>query len=201
MCIKRRTVVIKKIALFTFYFLYISSISCTSSISESKQPEKRKDKMNIEVIQLIENCPAWSEISISDKSALDKISICLEKVSKYETNVIRDAIRIYLTDRQSKNTYYVSEMSRLFLLNRYIFNIPSEPVPLRQVIPYGGWAGRPMDGQKIDLLWPFTIGTDNKLHLTARFQGYGGPSYSGLEEFDDLNKKYGRRKSSLGENR
>ena len=82
--------------------------------------------------------------------------------------------------------------SRVFLLNRYLFQVP-EISPIDGHL-FGGWAGTPVENGMVNRLWPFSYDGQNRLQLVGEFEGYYGPPYRGLDEFDYFQKKFGLRR-------
>lgn len=157
--------------------------------------EKSKDSIK-EVILLIEDCPAWSDISSGDKDSFQRIYMNFEKISKSDIEVTREAIKLFIRDRQRAKKYYVKDMSQVFLLNRYLLNVPSAMVSQKTVARYGGWVGIPIDSENINLLWPFSLNRDGSLQIVGKYNGYIGDDYMGLDEFDDFKERFGLRKTN-----
>jgi hypothetical protein len=141
------------------------------------------------VVKAIETCPAWR--SASDDLSRKKLLVCLEGISKNDLNVIRMAMERYIAFKRKRNSYDVDSMSRLYLLNRYIFDVPEKAEFSRST--FGGWMGVPHSSQEINLLWPLSFDRNGKLALTGRFAGYMGDDYLALEEFDHFKETYGQR--------
>ncbi len=188
--------VVRKTLYLCLFFVQVWNISCVTNIPVNSQSQE-KDKSHVdEVVALIKSSPAWSDIFETDKETTQPILSNLEKISRYDTSIIREAVRSFIQGKihGGKDDYGVDDMSRIFLLNRYIFDIPEKNNPLQKVTTYGGWRGRPLDGKTVNLLWPFTLDADKKLQLVINFKGYGGVPYRGLEEFDEFSKNFSRRK-------
>lgn len=170
----------------------IGSISCLTTPLLNQ--EHSKDSPS-EIVLLIENSPAWTDIPLGDKASIQKLFMNFEKISKSDIKVIREAIKLFITDRQRAKKYYVKDMSQVFLLNRYLLKVPSGMVSQRVGSRYGGWVGIPVDSENINLLWPLSLGKDGNLQLVGKYSGYIGDDYSGLEEFDDFIERFGLRKN------
>lgn len=105
--------------------------------------------------------------------------------------MLKKAIERFIAERRGANNYSVDDMSKLFVLNRYIFKVPAksklgEP-------GFGGWIGIPHDETEINELWPFAVRTDGRLELIGEFGGYNGDDFQAVEEFDYFNQRFGRR--------
>jgi hypothetical protein len=142
------------------------------------------------VVRTLETCPAWT--SASDDLSRKRILVCLESISKNDLNVVRMAMERYIRIKMKRNSYDVDSMSRLYLLNRYIFDVPEKAEFSRPT--FGGWMGVPHSSQEINLLWPLSFDRNGKLALTGRFAGYLGDDYLALEEFDHFQQTYGERR-------
>jgi hypothetical protein len=145
-----------------------------------------------EVEALIKGIPAWSKLSPSDEKGRRKVMAAMKKLSQYDLNVLRKAMENFIAKkRQSRGGYDVDDMSRLFILNRYLFNVPDK-VPIGAP-HFGAFAGVPSDAHSVNDLWPLSFDASGKLILSGNFAGYFGDDYLALEEFDHFAKKYGAR--------
>ena len=140
----------------------------------------------------IDSCPAWSEIDKDDSATRSVILHCLDKISASELSIIRAAMGKFISDKRSANNYNVASMSKLFVLNRYLFDAPSKAPFNRST--FGGWVGVPSTDREINWLWPLSIDSAGNLKLTGTFRGYMGDDYLALEEFDYFNKTFRRRR-------
>ena len=95
--------------------------------------------------------------------------------------------------RTTKEGFNVSAMSKLFVLNRYVFNVP-EFTPLNQQ-RFGSFLGVPVLEGRVNELWPWQIDPAGELQLTGFFRGYAGESFVALEEAEAFQRLYGRRES------
>ena len=106
--------------------------------------------------------------------------------------MLRKAIERFIGERRCANKYSVDDMSKLFVLNRSIFKVPSQS-KLPEARFFGGWIGVPRGEKGVDLLWPLTIRSGGKLELIGDFGGYYGDDFQAVEEFDYFNQRFGRR--------
>ena len=111
-----------------------------------------------------------------------------EKISRYKLGVIRKAIEKYQKDLSLSGSYNVDSMSGLYVLNRYLFNVPDN-APLGNGT-FGGWGGVPETDKGINWLWPLSIDADNHFDIIGTYHGYGGQPYLAVWEFDHFNEKY-----------
>lgn len=144
-----------------------------------------------EVIALLENCPYWTRLSNEDSDKADLILSIMEKISKYNINVIRKAVDAYLAKHRGNPYEIVAFESRVFILNRYVFRVSERGIFENGT--FGGWAGVPHQEKEINWLWPLSYSSNGQLKLTGKFAGYFGPPYSAIAEFDYFYKAYGLR--------
>ena len=140
------------------------------------------------IISQILSCPAWDELEKGDVKTKDKIMKSLVLISENDITMIRAAVVLSC----SKYPQSTSLWSRIFLLNRYLFQVP-EKSPVDGKL-FGGWAGTPIENGVVNRLWPFSYNSQNELQLTGDFEGYYGNGYKGVEEFDYFQKTFGLRK-------
>lgn len=80
---------------------------------------------------------------------------------------------------------------KAYLINRLIFDIPSE-TSWRDVPRVLGGIGFPHDVNSA--IWPLLIGKDDgTVRIASRSAGYAGPPYHGIEEFDAFSRVFPRR--------
>lgn len=141
----------------------------------------------------LERMPPWSRITAtnSDPDSRVKILSELEVVNRQDTQDLRQAVNLYWTREViSKPSDELEAASRLFVLNRYVFNVP-EWIPQGSK-GYGVWKGVPVQDGNINLMWPLSL-REGHIDLLGNYAGYWGPPYLGLDEFDDFTSRYGRR--------
>ncbi len=135
------------------------------------------------IVAEIATCPAWRDAT---PDVWNDIIRCNLGLCKHDSNLIRKAMGEYISTLDSQKKYDSSAMSRLFILNRVLFQVPDKDANWR---PSGGWGGQTADTP----LWPLAQDKDGALRISSMFQGYLGSAFSALEEFDDFSKRYGRR--------
>jgi len=156
-------------------------------------PVKHKEHTN-DVLLLIEAIPPWSEIGheAAAKSRLQTVTI-LQRISKYDLETIREAEGQFISKQRTLPTGYdVAAMSKLYVLNKYLFALPEE-ARIDSARFFGGWLGVPHDSDDVNLLWPFSKSEPDRLSLTGTFGGYNGDDYLALEAFDYYRRTFGRR--------
>ncbi len=167
---------------------------------EGDTPARYSKEMTEDVRQLLlqklRTAPAWTQIAQDDDTPDDLkmrnnlLQLCAE-IAQYR---VLD-IRLLLAEFIQASTGIppgidLDQMSKLFVLNRYLFNAPSK-ISLRKGRSFGGWRV-PYDDRTGDMRWPFTR-VRGKLELTGNFRGYLGERYDALGEFDYFMEKFGLR--------
>jgi len=145
------------------------------------------------IIELIESCPAWNLLYEDDVSNRKIVIAQLQEIAKFDVSVVRLAIEKYYKGKEADNSFDITSRSRLYVLNRCLFNVP--PKASFEGTAFGGWAGVPYDEieNTINWMWPLSTDDNGNLQLTGRFRGYYGPPYRVIEEFDYFNERFGRR--------
>ena len=173
-----------------------SGMKCSAASEKGESVKISSDSPGRDAIsnavETIKSCPAWTRLSANDKDAKQSLLECLDKLSREKTSVLSNAIQRFIAQRRAEGAYSVDDMSRLFLLDRYIFSVPTQS-KLSEARFFGGWIGVPHDDNLVDLLWPFKIGRSGRLELAGVFGGYNGDDFEALQEFDYFNQKFGRR--------
>jgi hypothetical protein len=184
----------KKQSLIPPHELFPESWVSSKSLETLVGVDQRNRASADTVAREIELCPPWSELRQEDNATRQQILICLEKIANYDLEVIQLGMEKYVSTRRSQKAFDVSAMSRLYVLNRYVFNVPAKASLDRPT--FGGWMGVPHDSQSINLLWPLTVDENGKLTLTGKFGGYSGDDYLALQEFNYFKEKYSVRKNA-----
>ncbi len=178
--------------LFLIHFSNIDMVSMQAkqdiSISQSNSREKDVEK----VVLLIETCPAWSEVARQDNKAREVILSHLEKIAKFDESTIRKALIKYVKANPPDKQGHIASMSRIVVLNRYFFNVPTL-MPRNRIARFGGWYGLPYLECEMHWIWPLSIDSEGKLALTGTLISYNGLPYHALEEFDYFSKSFGLR--------
>jgi hypothetical protein len=146
--------------------------------------------MNNRVEHAIRTMPAWSSLSPGDTPGRRRLRARLELFKTFTLPAIRKGVQVYIDTTSRYEGYGVPEMSRIFILNRFIFNVPSS-VPRKKARFFGGWA-IPERPAAVNMLYPLAkAGAD--LRVTGAFDGYFGAPYDGLAEFDFFLEAFGPR--------
>lgn len=159
----------------------------------SAEDEGRNMVGNTEaILRLLQKSPSWAKQPAPTEQDLVEIIENLEAISKYPTKDIVNAVRIFEENMNASDMGYVERAAKIFLLNRYIFNVPQQ-VKKRETRFFGGWFGVPQNGDEIDMMWPLASTPDGKVKIVGEYRGYGGDAYMMTRECEHCNKKYGRR--------
>lgn len=145
-----------------------------------------------EIVNMLIACPAWSVMAEDDITTREEMMNTMEEVSKTDLDILYKALVEYESRLKKLNRYDISAMSRLFVLNRYIFAVP-EKLPQDQVRGFGGFVV-PVDDNGVNTMWPLAVGSDGNLVLVGFFLGYWGPPYQAVAEFEYLREEFGIRK-------
>ncbi len=144
-----------------------------------------------EALALIEACPSWLRGPGGQFPDPGPIMSCLRQLDGFQTPVLRAAIQQY--QRAHARVGNNRAAATIFLLNRYLFNVP-EWAPLTNGLGFGGWVGVPRRPREINLMYPLYAGPAGEISLGPGQVGLNG-SYAAIEEFDYLEQTYGRRQS------
>jgi len=161
-------------------FLFLSSNALDWDFFQDGKIEK--------IMFQIKSCPAWTDYDENDvKKKEDQIFQSLNKIAENDIGQIRESVRSLLAVKDQDT----SIDAQIFLLNRFLFQVPERSAIDGRL--FGGWVGPTIHDGMLNRLWPFSYDSHNNLRLTGSFQGYFGPRYNGLSEFDYFYDKFGLR--------
>ena len=153
--------------------------------------ENVKPKEIQTIVNLLSQCPEWNGQTVSNSQTNAQVMEQLAKISKFNLIQIREAIEYYAEESKKFDFSYRERMGSVFLLNRYLFNIPPGLQKYKKY--FWGVTGAPSNDGEVDWLWPFTKDSKGALLLTGFPIFFRGTEYQALEEFDFFNKKYKAR--------
>ena len=161
-----------------------------------KTPSKSATNTSISrIVTALKQCPALTSIGPDDTTTKKKLLKCLDEMATQETPILRKAIEEFIAECRRANNYSVDEMSKLWVLNRYIFDVPAKS-KLQDARFFGGFLGVPHDEKDVNLLWPLGTTLNGKLALVGVYRGgYMGDDFQAVDEFDYFDKRFGRRAS------
>jgi hypothetical protein len=142
--------------------------------------------------KLIESCPTWTGTGQNDTQRKAAIMRHLQDLRQFNLPTLREGLRRFVEEREITRTYDLDAMCKLFLLNRYVFDVP-QWVPREQSVAFGAWMGIPEEDSRINVLWPLAVNGAGHLELAGRNIGYLGADFRALDEFDYFAKQYGPR--------
>ena len=137
-------------------------------------------------------CPGWTTFSKTNMVTKEKIMQHLQRLSSYNPGTIREAMRLYVDERHAQLKYNSDDATKLFLINRYICNVP-EWVEGRIEPRLPGWIGIPEKNGFVNMLWPLGFDAQGKLTLVGGKLAYFGADPAAVEEFDYFLMEYGLR--------
>ena len=138
--------------------------------------EKEKEVSVCEIAQILNTCPSWSDFDGENVEVTTRIIDCLERLSPYDLDSLREAVEQYLTRTKDSNGRSPMKVAcRLYVLNRFLFNVPNT-FP-EDCWTYSGWVGVPRQDGQVDLMWPLSFDREYNIRLTGRFRGYSGSPY------------------------
>src|ERR1700722_10818058 len=132
-----------------------------------------KDPEVIEAVTVMSDCPIGTQLTDLRRQARErqKITACLRKLTHYRTSVLRAAELEYEGVLRARSPYSSpGDLSVLYLVNRYIFNVP-DVSPRSEARFFGGWEGVPVTDNEVNLLWPLAVGKSGDLELSGAFGG------------------------------
>ncbi len=145
-----------------------------------------------DVTAALHEMPAWADVLAGDTGALASTEAAVRCIGGGDSDSVLSGIRRFIDERrETDDGFNVSAMSKLFVLNRYLFDVP-EFVPLNQP-GFGAFVGVPVHEGLVNELWPWEVDSLGELRLTGFFRGYCGETFLALEEADAFRSRYGPR--------
>ena len=145
------------------------------------------------VAELLEEMPAWSEVATGDRQGLRQVEEAVRRIGGFGLDAVKDGLRRFVAVRRgAPGGLDVADMSKLYVLVRYVFDAPPSAPKGRP--RFGSFLGVPETDDTVDELWPWELGPEGEPHLTGFFRGYVGESYLPLEEADAFEEGYGVRR-------
>lgn len=147
--------------------------------------EPRRMPLKSRIARMIAEIPAWTTATTESLPIIEEHLAALRGVPLAE---VRAGIAEYQNAAIGSRAYDLDAMSRPFLVNRYVLDIPRRGIPsdVRDTAgarAFGSWL-RP-DAAEDSALWPFEqdrLSDDVRLRHT--FFGYAGAPFDALREFD-----------------
>ncbi len=135
--------------------------------------------------QLFGTMPVWCK-GLTDVEAARTLDL-LETVASYDPDTIREAMKAYVGSSTVRRED--PGLCRLYLINLYLFDVPSDSVANRGP----GWRS-PSAGEEVPLSWPLLFDDSGSASI-APYAGilYSGEVYDPIFHFDELRSAYGLR--------
>lgn len=139
-----------------------------------------------QIAEYLGTMPTWPELQPGTPEAEAAMGV-LAQVAELPTPHLLHAIHIrFAMDLlpTSDDPYH----TRLFLLNRYLFNVPNDPTAHTPFVPWARGLTDPPGP-----CWPLGIGPDGAPILIGHFHAPDGAPYVPMAEFSFFHTQYGRR--------
>jgi hypothetical protein len=165
-----------------------------NKVTGAPMPEEKKENTKTpspvkNVLKSLRSMPAWSELRADDRQGRQALEHIVQSLVKTKLDVIRSGMELYIQlSREAPGQFDIPEMSRLFVLNRFLFDVPAE-APLGSIRLFGGWDGIVVRPGVISPLWPWRVVRGRK-QLVGVFSGYAGDEYLALQEFDYFRERF-----------
>lgn len=136
--------------------------------------------------------PSWPSEGDLDRDGWERLRAAARAVQRSEDAEVEDALARFL-DRDGEGMEGALDETRLFLLSRVVFDLPTS-VPVSERRTWKGWINWPepdADGL-VNLSWPVDWnGGDPR--LLARYAGSEGHRYDAVADFRDLRSRFAYR--------
>lgn len=181
---------------FALIWFLISSAVCFAAPPE-------QGEFNLELAcKAINDAPSWTRMSEDTiDSAGPELTAVLKnyaKISPVEARKLVERLSDLSKDISKGAAIDHDICGKIYVFNRIYCNVP-EMVDRIDWKFFGGWGGIPGDELRLNALYPLTQGEGGSLDLTETSGGYYGPPYKGLEEFDFLLSRFGKREGKKSE--
>lgn len=124
-------------------------------------------------------CPPWTSLQCAGPSDERALLRAVARCSSLPLGQLREEVASFADVHKQD----LSELSKIYVLNRYVFAVPDN-VPQSKVRFFGGWSGVPRSRDGYNLRWPLSVTASGEFSIPGRGGGYGGPPYAALTEFD-----------------
>jgi hypothetical protein len=138
------------------------------------------------VARVLEECPDWTSLSEFDLQERDKVTQIYLMLAQYDTTTLRAGIDSYLMRYLSSHRgEHIVASNKIFAFVRVLFDVPPRFFTQEHPFPFS-LHGNPVYADGVDLLWPFSLDRQGKLHLTGVVAFLWGLPYDALHDFDAM---------------
>jgi len=157
------------------------------------------------IIRELDRCPCWIGFNEDETEIRSGILRICENLEVFDTPTLKAAIsRFWQTECDYKSNDYQINRAKIYLLNRVLFEVPqrvpTESLPFDEGIALGGYY-RVVTPGWVDIGWPFGVDRYGALVFIGWANAFSAGShsgYSGLKDFDYLQKNFKRRAPHVG---
>lgn len=150
----------------------------------------------------INDAPSWTRMSgdtiDSEGPKLSSVLRNFAAISPENARKLVERLSALSQDPSKEAAIDHDICGRIYIFNRLYCNVPRMVDRIDWKF-FGGWGGIPGDELRLNALYPLTQGEGGSLELTETSGGYYGPRYRGLEEFDFLLSRFGKRERKKAE--
>lgn len=146
------------------------------------------------LVMLFRHLPAWRQsrgLAASEWQDLERAAVVVQQSPYRDVTAALDRFVCEIQNSNLRSDY--EEESKVFLLLRFVFNLPEKAREADRV-SFKGWNNWPVvqDGEAVNLSWPI-IWQDGKPSLAARYEGSQGKPYAASAEFRHFLEHYAFR--------
>jgi hypothetical protein len=142
-------------------------------------------------VKEISDAPSWTGMnSESIRTEGPKLCAALKQYVSISPEDARNLVAKLGSKTDTKDR--ISFDGKIYVFNRFYCNVP-ERADKRDWKFFGGWSGVDVSNNSIHILFPLTKIENGDLELTKVYGGYFGMKYRGLDEFNFLFERFGRR--------
>jgi len=156
----------------------------------SKVSKGEKTPLGGKFFEQVESVKAWTDES--GYSENDNYTL-LESASQV-ASLTDDEIITGVADYSEYYAGYIPEMSKLYLILRYVYDVPNN-LPMENAYSYGGWIhpNEVISNSAYDLMWPLGWNEMNMIVVDHEFMGYIGAGYDAIGELSYFMENFDKR--------
>jgi len=142
------------------------------------------DQLN-DAFKALKLAPSWINMNVERDGP--RLISALDNFRGWPASSVKDILVAITDDPSVLKDHELDIKSKIFILNRYFFNVP---VSIKDGVPiakYGTW----MKPEHSDLLYPLTQDSPGRFRILKGYtDSYTGSDYDGLAEFDYFEKRF-----------